>query len=532
MINFGVSKAELSLKYRLGMEHALAQADFLNNPDLALVQAFTIFLGLVRRHDSPRYVWMMTGLAIRMAQALGLHRDGSHFPHLTPFEVEMRRRIWGALSTLDLRASEDQGTDVTIARSSYDTRLPLNINDTDIDVDTKEMPPERPGIADSTVAVLMYKISDLSRRMITPGTTLDEQDSFLKEMTEIFERGYLQHTTDPENMAAWVGANCVRLVVAKMTLLVYLPSLFASPDNSFTEETRNKLLVAAIEVAEYNHALNSEEAARQWRWVYQTYTHWYAIVYLALEIIRRPLSPIVERAWLALHSRWLIPTNHKLNSSSQVWVPLRKMLSKAKQHRDSELERLRTDANAVRELEEADQNVPVPGSASAFATKTTPGEGEALFVTYWRNLVTTSQGESDCLIQTCGATELSRQNLPVSTIPAPGPFQQPQIVNRASPYPDPNTWSSTSSGPAQITASLIPSQAAMTQSLPIEPFPPGSWAISDPEHQSMPWLWTNVEPGGYIQSDPDVNMDIDGDIDWLSWMESAKNLESNHDMLS
>src|SRR6266699_1742475 len=55
--NFGKSKADLSLRYRLGLEYSLAKADFLNVPDLVLVQAFAIFLLLARRHDSPRFVW-------------------------------------------------------------------------------------------------------------------------------------------------------------------------------------------------------------------------------------------------------------------------------------------------------------------------------------------------------------------------------------------------------------------------------------------------------------------------------------------
>ena len=137
MINFSASKSELSLRYRLGLEHALAKADFLNFPDIVLIQAFAIFLLLARRHDSPRFVWMMTGLVIRMAQYLGLQRDGAQFKHLTPFEIETRRRVWWAVCILDLRASEDQGTDPAITSGSFDTKMPLNINDVDIDPNSK-----------------------------------------------------------------------------------------------------------------------------------------------------------------------------------------------------------------------------------------------------------------------------------------------------------------------------------------------------------------------------------------------------------
>ena len=56
MTNFGFTKTDLNLKYRLGLENSLAKADFLSFPDLILVQALTIFLLLVRRHDSPSFV--------------------------------------------------------------------------------------------------------------------------------------------------------------------------------------------------------------------------------------------------------------------------------------------------------------------------------------------------------------------------------------------------------------------------------------------------------------------------------------------
>ena len=61
MTNFGVPMTELSLRYRRGFENALAKSDFLHAPDPVLVQALAIFLFLVRRHESPRYVCMMTG---------------------------------------------------------------------------------------------------------------------------------------------------------------------------------------------------------------------------------------------------------------------------------------------------------------------------------------------------------------------------------------------------------------------------------------------------------------------------------------
>lgn len=301
MMNFSCTKAELNLKYRIGLEHALAKADFLNVPDLVLLQAFTIFIGLARRHDSPRFVWMMTGLVIRMGQALGLQRDGAHFKHLTPFEVEMRRRIWWTLHVLDVRASEDQGTDFTIALGSFDTKFPLNINNADIGPDSTETPAERKGMTDATFALVSFEVSSVARKMMAQSVrdgapNVEEQARLVEEIYQKVDRGYLQYSVEPGNVTHWVAVMVARLVMAKMTLLVYLPILFSSTNEHFSDSVKNKLLVAAIECAEYNHALNAEKACRHWRWVYQTYTHWYAVVYLLIECSRRPWSPIIERA--------------------------------------------------------------------------------------------------------------------------------------------------------------------------------------------------------------------------------------------
>ena len=113
----------------VGLEHALAKADFLNAPDIVLVQAFALF-SLCRSPTRQS--------EIRVDDDWARHQDGpvpwvaarwGSFQAPTPFEVEMRRRVWCILCMLDIRSSEDQGTDLTIAAGSFDTKIPLNINE-------------------------------------------------------------------------------------------------------------------------------------------------------------------------------------------------------------------------------------------------------------------------------------------------------------------------------------------------------------------------------------------------------------------
>lgn len=73
-------------------------------------------------------VYLM-GLVTRMAMTMNLHRASSLFPDITPFEAEMRKRIWVTVQLLDLDAAMRTGTSFLHREQDADT--PLDINDTD-----------------------------------------------------------------------------------------------------------------------------------------------------------------------------------------------------------------------------------------------------------------------------------------------------------------------------------------------------------------------------------------------------------------
>jgi hypothetical protein len=534
MRDFGCKKANLSLKYRLGLEHALAKADFLHVPDLVTVQAFAIFLFLVRRYESPTFVWMMTGLVIRIAQSLGLHRDGSHFEHLTPYDTEIRRRVWWALCALDVRASEDQGMDLTIPGGSFDTKLPLNINDADIGPQTKEMPTKRESVTDMTFAFLSSQVCNIVRHMLAPAVgkgakAPGDQDRLLDELYENLNRPFLQHwSDDSENIVSWSAIIFTRLVYAKMTLIIYLPVLFAAPSEHLSEELRTRLLISAIEVAEYNHRLNAEKACRQWRWIYQTYTHWHAIVYLLLESARRSWSPIVERAWVALHSSWLIPIQSKPDKSQRIWVPLRKMMAKARKHREAELSRLKRDPRAAAQLEMEDRRNALPASSGPFPAG--GGKSEDLFREHWRKLVAIPEGATPVTNPHC---------MPATEAPMPSNITHSASIPQQDPrfrhvYFGGDIWpnSNRQAEPTYLTnqdlSNTNTSLVATTQVPLLQPElsmynTPVDWRIR------QPLLWTNADPsvdffGGL---DSDAGMDLDKEVNWYNWVESAKGMEWN-----
>lgn len=84
------------------------------------------------------------GAIVRIAMRLGLHRDPSHFANMTPFQGEMRRRIWTIICQIDTLSSFHLGMPAAIRTGDGDTEAPRNLLDTDIDEATSELPPSRP----------------------------------------------------------------------------------------------------------------------------------------------------------------------------------------------------------------------------------------------------------------------------------------------------------------------------------------------------------------------------------------------------
>lgn len=398
--NFQIDRQKLVTQYRFALEQALAKAEFITSTELVVLQAFILFLVLVRRHDDTRFSWTLTGLAIRMGQSMGLHRDGTSFTGLTPLEVEMRRRLFWALCILDLRSAEDQGTDLSIVDRTFDTQLPLNINDTDLSEEMSEIPHPRQGATDMTLSLIRYEICALARRLYVVSSasaascpqdaaiSLEERESMVRSIYENVEEKYFKDSSTSCNAMLWTAANIARVIVAKMTLVIYQPMLFPGPSGEvLSDEIRERIFTAATEIFEYNHQLNSDPRSKQWKWLFQTYTQWHAVAYVLMEVVRRPWSAGVERAWAALNSIFASPSPQDLDrivGDQSVWLPLKKIYLKAKKYREGEIARLKADPEAAQRLEIQERGrAPVPLSFAAM-----PGSVKSAIATErWRKIV-------------------------------------------------------------------------------------------------------------------------------------------------
>ncbi|KAL8766142.1 MAG: hypothetical protein Q9209_006982 [Squamulea sp. 1 TL-2023] len=349
----GIEKESALKKYRFGFEQAMARAGFLNTTELVVLQSFTIFLICVRRNDLTRSVWMLTGLLIRLAQSLGLQRDGEQFG-LSPFETEMRRRLWWQIVHLDLRASEDHGSEPTILEQSFDTRFPLNIQDEDIDTSMKEPPPEHEGATEMTFDLIRYSVSTTARRLsyVPPGPgkcraknmtfSMEHKERLIEELHQHIEKKYLRHC-DMNIPIHWVAGTVLRLVLAKMWLIVHHPLQREDEDNkSLSEETKDRLFRTSVEVIQWSNLLELEESTRKWGWLFRTYVQWHAVAFVLSQLCVRTQGPEVDQAWEVINEVFgELGGRISPNRRGMLWKPLRNLMSRARAARAQEMEQKR-----------------------------------------------------------------------------------------------------------------------------------------------------------------------------------------------
>ena len=111
----------------------------------------------MQREDPHADAWVTMGLATRLAQRMGYHRDPRYLKNITPFEGEMRRRTWAFLETFDNLLSFQAGLPAIINEADCDVEPPRNLFDEDFDEHSAVIPPSRPPTDPTTMLYHCYK---------------------------------------------------------------------------------------------------------------------------------------------------------------------------------------------------------------------------------------------------------------------------------------------------------------------------------------------------------------------------------------
>ncbi|KAI0377669.1 fungal-specific transcription factor domain-containing protein [Hypomontagnella monticulosa] len=418
--HLGRRREDLLRGYAAAVEHLLSRADYLNSTSLETLQALTLYVACVRcGAGGSRASWALLSLPIRLAQALNLHHEAAN-AHLSPYEAELRRRLWWQLIVLDIRASEDRGTTTVVARGSYDTRMPLNIDDADFGPASPGPLVERRGPTDVTFSLCATRCSGLFLAIehaqdapgIDDGTGaggsggrpskgVEEAVKHAQSLEEQFVK-----TADPNHAPSYLGSIMVRLVILKLWLIMQYPVHPRRRGGSASPSSRPKVgavpgmgrpgggmfpheatLRTAISIIELNEYLQSFE---RFRWWADTYVQWHPLAVALAELCTHTRGETVDRAWRTIDEvfpRWSeVIADTK---SGSLWRPIRKLYKKAKAARLAATRpagTASTSTSAAVPVPVADTSLPTPTintpAPTIAVTPSTAGGSVATTTTY------------------------------------------------------------------------------------------------------------------------------------------------------
>lgn len=308
----GEPRKTLLSRYISATRAALSRAKFMGTISLVVLQALVLHLLSVRDIDEPRAVWSLTGVAVRIAQGMGLERDGI-FLGLPPFEAEMRRRIWWLLKTHDFRTAELCGLDKfrDLNTGAESTNWPTNVNDDQLYPGMTSLLAASKAVTDNVFVALRYELTNFAAARVTSfreqgkyssqwdlrasGSDRVAIDKAFEELEELLETKYLRYC-DPSQPLHLMTMLTARTALNSVRFLTHHPRGWTSIEQTPLSE-RQWVWEISIKLLELQNMLQSSPQLKQFAWHAAYFMHWHASIHVLDTLRANPLVAEAEKVW-------------------------------------------------------------------------------------------------------------------------------------------------------------------------------------------------------------------------------------------
>ena len=309
---FGKDKTTLVDELRAGTERALAKAHFLQTTKLDTIQAFVMYLIPFVRAEVSRAHSALVGTAIRLAECMGLHRDGTLYG-LGAVETQVRRLIWHQLSFLDMRTCEATGPRPQIRKEDYDTKLPWNVDDVDL-LGPHPVTQDQPGWTDTTFARMRAECMEMRRTVWFDVLAVDRKKKTLTALLVKVQkfRAAVEARLLPRLDPAVPFHRLTRLVFEIHCATYHLQCLHRylfMRTHRMPDRLRQVLIEAGLSQMESGIAFETTPELRKWVWYEGAFHQFHCALLLLVEIYSFPMRKEARRIWRCLDYIFEIPSH-------------------------------------------------------------------------------------------------------------------------------------------------------------------------------------------------------------------------------
>ncbi|KAH6883540.1 hypothetical protein B0T10DRAFT_410917 [Thelonectria olida] len=287
----GLVKPELVLHLQQGTELAFDQANIMRSRSVLLVSALLYYITCQFHTGNCEMGSTLLGLATSIARRMGMHRDPAYSGY-TPWCIEIRRRMWGHLATLDAQSYNADGSE-SVLMSMGDMQRSFNVNDADWKppryIQGETGPRDREGYSEATASLIRREICraahSVSEARRTAANCYDLM-AIIGETTKYIRLKFLYHfdCSDPMQhiITKWCNAMIKSLTVSVLCL------------HALTSKRLYNDCLACLE--EFSHG---EKAATRyhWQWVFRWPMPLHVIASLLSCLANLPDHRETDRAW-------------------------------------------------------------------------------------------------------------------------------------------------------------------------------------------------------------------------------------------
>ncbi|KAI7758852.1 hypothetical protein LZL87_013812 [Fusarium oxysporum] len=333
-----------------------------------------------------RSMWTLMGLISRSAEQLGMHRDGTVLG-LSPIETEDRRRLWWQLQHLDLILSLKNNVTPLSFGAGWDVRLPLNIEDDDLDPSSTTPPKDRIGLTSFSYTLFTYWIMEKQRgfrlTQASQATAGDKSllgclaDSMIDDLEAGLNENFLQYC-DPINPLHAILQITARAVVNVLRLRKLHEARMRSKNSD--DQCHVEHFNACMQGMRYIVVSHSNLQLKPFIWLVESSFLWYAFIGILVDMSNLPDVNLIKSAWTLLSQLYAVADHvsdleddrrksHAARSVVATWYECRQKPGLAEIQKPGFVSKLEKDLAELERKTSADEESQVSVSQEVWQTR-------------------------------------------------------------------------------------------------------------------------------------------------------------------
>lgn len=283
-------------------------------------------------------MWTLLSLVIRIATAMNLHREPSKFcTYYTPYQRELRRRLWWRIRYLDVFSSIDRGSELLISGESFDVPLPTLTNDDMFNEHSTVIPVLEGRDTDLSFCNTCFDACNVIESLLKPqdrpsGETWEKRHQMALDFGKRVDERYVQYFNrgtpfDSFRIAVCESMKASMILRAVRPMQRYVSSTPPRVDSPY-------VLRAAMENLRGSDMIYETTSTDRWKW--QVWVQWHALAVALAGLCSIRNTPLAEETWYYVEKQYEKSAKYVADTKNgMLWRPVEKLYKKATAFRDA-----------------------------------------------------------------------------------------------------------------------------------------------------------------------------------------------------